>query len=320
MSPFRLLVSPPPLPAERQRPGRERHAAQVRRWTGQGQRTGAFQKKASAGKIAKILRKIWQMPVFLSKSYTRGKGLPHSTIDSIMPYVPAKRGRPARAPEMGDRDEWFRSGAQTAPPAVSERWLRTGARPVQRNRKQLRRPRHPARRRCGGVAHRREKRPRGPVGWIAAAFGFRPARPLGPDMARRCRRRPDHRGGDRLLLHAASRGLGRRRHPLARLGDDARPGRQRLCLARRPVRRRDRPQHGQSASRQRRGGDRRTGASTAIWASARAASRAPSASTLREGRGPLEGHGGSTITQQVAKLMCLGVPYDPEIWDTGNRL
>jgi len=37
---------------------------------------------------------------------------------------------------------------------------------------------------------------------------------------------------------------------------------------------------------------------------------------LREGRGPLEGHGGSTITQQVAKLMCLGVPYDPEIWDT----
>jgi penicillin-binding protein 1A len=36
---------------------------------------------------------------------------------------------------------------------------------------------------------------------------------------------------------------------------------------------------------------------------------------LREGRGPLEGHGGSTITQQVAKLMCLGVAYDPAIWD-----
>ena len=33
---------------------------------------------------------------------------------------------------------------------------------------------------------------------------------------------------------------------------------------------------------------------------------------LREGRGPLSGHGGSTITQQVAKLMCLGVPYDPK--------
>ncbi len=32
---------------------------------------------------------------------------------------------------------------------------------------------------------------------------------------------------------------------------------------------------------------------------------------LREGRGPLSGHGGSTITQQVAKLLCLGVPYDP---------
>ncbi len=32
---------------------------------------------------------------------------------------------------------------------------------------------------------------------------------------------------------------------------------------------------------------------------------------LAEGRGPLEGHGGSTITQQVAKLLCLGNPYDP---------
>jgi membrane peptidoglycan carboxypeptidase len=32
---------------------------------------------------------------------------------------------------------------------------------------------------------------------------------------------------------------------------------------------------------------------------------------LREGRGPLQGHGGSTITQQVAKLLCLGTAYDP---------
>ena len=37
---------------------------------------------------------------------------------------------------------------------------------------------------------------------------------------------------------------------------------------------------------------------------------------LSEGRGPLSGHGGSTITQQVAKLMCLGVPYDPETWES----
>ena len=35
---------------------------------------------------------------------------------------------------------------------------------------------------------------------------------------------------------------------------------------------------------------------------------------LREGRGPLEGNGGSTITQQVAKLLCLGVAFDPKIW------
>jgi penicillin-binding protein 1A len=35
---------------------------------------------------------------------------------------------------------------------------------------------------------------------------------------------------------------------------------------------------------------------------------------LSEGRGPLEGNGGSTITQQVAKLLCLGVPFDPTAW------
>jgi penicillin-binding protein 1A len=35
---------------------------------------------------------------------------------------------------------------------------------------------------------------------------------------------------------------------------------------------------------------------------------------LSEGRGPLEGNGGSTITQQVAKLLCLGVPYDQTQW------
>ncbi|WP_226551101.1 transglycosylase domain-containing protein [Celeribacter naphthalenivorans] len=35
---------------------------------------------------------------------------------------------------------------------------------------------------------------------------------------------------------------------------------------------------------------------------------------LSEGRGPLSGHGGSTLTQQTAKLLCLGVPYDPEQW------
>uniref|UniRef100_UPI002626342C transglycosylase domain-containing protein n=1 Tax=uncultured Boseongicola sp. TaxID=1648499 RepID=UPI002626342C len=32
---------------------------------------------------------------------------------------------------------------------------------------------------------------------------------------------------------------------------------------------------------------------------------------LSEGRGPLSGHGGSTITQQTAKLLCLGSPFDP---------
>lgn len=35
---------------------------------------------------------------------------------------------------------------------------------------------------------------------------------------------------------------------------------------------------------------------------------------LSEGRGPLSGNGGSTITQQVAKLLCLGVAYDPTKW------
>ncbi len=32
---------------------------------------------------------------------------------------------------------------------------------------------------------------------------------------------------------------------------------------------------------------------------------------MSEGRGPLQGHGGSTITQQVAKLICFGQSYDP---------
>lgn len=36
---------------------------------------------------------------------------------------------------------------------------------------------------------------------------------------------------------------------------------------------------------------------------------------LQEGRGPLSGHGGSTITQQTAKLLCLGTPYDPDVWE-----
>ncbi len=39
---------------------------------------------------------------------------------------------------------------------------------------------------------------------------------------------------------------------------------------------------------------------------------------LRAGRGPFEGNGGSTITQQTAKLLCLGVAYDPKVWKTEN--
>jgi penicillin-binding protein 1A len=35
---------------------------------------------------------------------------------------------------------------------------------------------------------------------------------------------------------------------------------------------------------------------------------------LSEGRGAFQGNGGSTITQQVAKLLCLGDPYDPAKW------
>ncbi|MDQ2066863.1 PBP1A family penicillin-binding protein [Xinfangfangia sp. CPCC 101601] len=35
---------------------------------------------------------------------------------------------------------------------------------------------------------------------------------------------------------------------------------------------------------------------------------------LSEGRGAFSGNGGSTITQQVAKLLCLGQSYDPAVW------
>ena len=37
---------------------------------------------------------------------------------------------------------------------------------------------------------------------------------------------------------------------------------------------------------------------------------------LREGRGALQGHGGSTITQQTAKLLCLGREYKASEWDS----
>ena len=37
---------------------------------------------------------------------------------------------------------------------------------------------------------------------------------------------------------------------------------------------------------------------------------------LREGRGPLSGNGGSTISQQTAKLLCLGTPYRPQDWES----
>lgn len=37
---------------------------------------------------------------------------------------------------------------------------------------------------------------------------------------------------------------------------------------------------------------------------------------LRAGRGPLSGNGGSTITQQVAKLTCFGNPYIPSEWES----
>ncbi len=37
---------------------------------------------------------------------------------------------------------------------------------------------------------------------------------------------------------------------------------------------------------------------------------------VREGRSPFVGHGGSTITQQVGKLLCFNNPYDSEKWAT----
>ncbi|MCA1776215.1 MAG: PBP1A family penicillin-binding protein [Paracoccaceae bacterium] len=35
---------------------------------------------------------------------------------------------------------------------------------------------------------------------------------------------------------------------------------------------------------------------------------------MREGRSPLSGAGGSTISQQTAKLLCMGEAFDPQIW------
>jgi len=37
---------------------------------------------------------------------------------------------------------------------------------------------------------------------------------------------------------------------------------------------------------------------------------------LSEGRGPLSGNGGSTITQQTAKLLCFGERFDADLWES----
>lgn len=37
---------------------------------------------------------------------------------------------------------------------------------------------------------------------------------------------------------------------------------------------------------------------------------------INAGRSPLSGNGGSTLTQQTAKLLCLGVPFDPTVWES----
>ncbi|MGP9788660.1 transglycosylase domain-containing protein [Roseinatronobacter sp. NSM] len=37
---------------------------------------------------------------------------------------------------------------------------------------------------------------------------------------------------------------------------------------------------------------------------------------MSSGRSAFSGAGGSTITQQVAKLLCLGVPFDPDAWES----
>lgn len=39
-------------------------------------------------------------------------------------------------------------------------------------------------------------------------------------------------------------------------------------------------------------------------------------SNMQAGRSAFSGAGGSTITQQVAKLLCLGVPFDPDEWSS----
>jgi penicillin-binding protein 1A len=59
----------------------------------------------------------------------------------------------------------------------------------------------------------------------------------------------------------------------------------------------------------------RTGGSTGIGRQPARHRRGDPDQPARGAR-PAGGHGGSTITQQVAKLMCLGVPYDPELWET----
>ena len=108
-------------------------------------------------------------------------------------------------------------------------------------------------------------------------------------------------------------GHGTARRTRARLGHPARPRRRGLRLAGRDVRRQIDAEH---VSPNLRNAIIATEDRRFYWHLGVSPRGIVSAIriNLREGRGPLEGNGGSTITQQVAKLLCLGVPYDPAQW------
>ncbi len=123
--------------------------------------------------------------------------------------------------------------------------------------------------------------------------------------------------GYALLLPEAARVDRAARRARARLGHAARPRRRGLCLAgRTSSAARSTPQRVSPHLRNAivATEDRRFYCHFGV--SPRGIVSADPHQPAPKGAGRSTGNGGSTITQQTAKLLCLGVPYDPAQWKT----
>jgi penicillin-binding protein 1A len=308
--PSGLLVSPPHSRQKgKSRGGTSRCSSQA---LGRGRATKRGVRRRPQTQDCKNFAHIRLNACFLGNRILVRASVLHNRLENA--YLAEKRGRPVKAPEKGDCDEWFRSGAQTAPPGQAH----VGGGPA---RVSARRETDRATRTQGGTRIAPQARPR--------ASGLGPARldRGGFRFVLRLLWGLTWRGGVAVAVILAiatgyyyvqlpdvsaavdtrSRGsvtmLDRDGNVFAWRGDQfggvIDPDTASPHLVHAVVATEDRRFY-------RHFGVSPRGIAGAIRIN------------LREGRGPLEGHGGSTITQQVAKLMCLGVAYDPDLGDRGR--